>query len=152
MLAGASVVACAYLAAHLLWRRRTELTEEESPLVPWLIGAANLLTLVFVSVDLWEFSRQVWSTDGQGAAKLSLSLFWTLYAFAAVSVGIWKRIRPVRLFAMGLLYFSIFKVFLFDLGDLGQPYRIYSFLTLGVILVSVSLLYKRFEERLLHPV
>ena len=49
---------------------------------------------------------------------------------------------------MGLLYFSIAKVFLFDLSNLETPYRIVSFFILGVILLLVSLLYTRFEERL----
>ena len=49
---------------------------------------------------------------------------------------------------MGLLYLSIVKVFVFDLGFLQQPYRIISFFALGVILLMVSLLYTRFEGRL----
>jgi len=65
-----------------------------------------------------------------------------------LSVGIWKRLRALRLFAMGLLYLSILKVFLFDLRFLETPYRIASFLGLGLILLLVSLLYTRFEERL----
>jgi uncharacterized membrane protein len=49
---------------------------------------------------------------------------------------------------MGLLYLAIGKVFIFDLSFLQQPYRIVSFFGLGLILLLVSLLYTRFEERL----
>ena len=64
------------------------------------------------------------------------------------SVGIWRRLKPARLYAIGLLYFAILKVFLFDLAFLVQPYRIVSFFGLGLILLLVSLLYTRFEGRL----
>ena len=81
-------------------------------------------------------------------SKWSLSIFWSCYALVMLCVGIWRRLRLVRLFAMGLLYLSIFKVFLLDLSFLSTPYRIVSFFGLGVILLVVSLLYTRFEAQL----
>jgi uncharacterized membrane protein len=84
----------------------------------------------------------------ESAQQLSLSLFWSVYALAGMSVGIWKRMRPVRLFAIGLLYVAITKVFVYDLGFLEVPFRIVSFFVLGLILMLVSLLYTRFEGRL----
>ena len=40
------------------------------------------------------------------------------------------------------------KVFVFDLGDLDQLWRIVAFVTLGVLLLFGSFLYLRFRERL----
>jgi uncharacterized membrane protein len=154
MLAGALVIAGAYLSAWLLWQARETLAKDqqfrEEAFLPAALGVlANLFTLLFVSVDLWDYAGVRWPKGGTASAQqLALSLFWTGYALAGVSVGIWKRLRPVRLFAMGLLYLAIGKVFLFDLRHLETPYRIVSFFTLGVILLLVSLLYTRFEERL----
>jgi uncharacterized membrane protein len=147
-LSGAAVIATACVAAALLSRGRAAQTEEEAPVPAFLVAAANVLALLFVSVDLWQLATRLWPSEGDGAAQLALSLFWTLYALAGVVTGIWRRIRVVRFFAMGLLYLSILKVFLWDLSGLEQPYRIVSFMTLGVILLAVSLLYARFEERL----
>ncbi len=48
---------------------------------------------------------------------------------------------------MGLLYLAILKVFFYDLGFLTGLSRILSFLALGIILLVVSLVYRRFEER-----
>ncbi|MBI3962213.1 MAG: DUF2339 domain-containing protein, partial [Deinococcus sp.] len=149
MLAGAAVIAAAYVAAWLLWRRRVVLAPEERLIPAALTVVANVFTLLFVSLDLWQYLGQIWPRAGRGSAQqLGLSLFWTVYALAAVSVGIWQRTRLVRLFAVGLLYLSIVKVFVFDLSGLEQPYRIVSFFALGVTLLLVSLLYTRFEGRL----
>jgi len=149
MLAGACVIAAASFCATLLWRGRKEVTDEERSLPAILALAANLFALVFGSLDLWSY----FGTTGplamrSSAQQLALSTFWSIYALAAMSVGIWRRLKPVRLFAMALLYVAIVKVFLFDLRFLEQPYRIVSFFGLGVILLVVSLLYTRFEERL----
>ncbi len=149
MLGGAAVVAGVCVTAWMLWKNREKLPSEERILPAALAAAANVFALLFISVDLWDYVGMRWSGAGQAnAPQLALSLFWTLYALAAISVGIWRRVRPVRLFAIALLYLSILKVFLFDLSWLEQPYRIVSFFTLGVILLLVSLLYTRFEERL----
>jgi uncharacterized membrane protein len=141
MLSGAAITASAYTCAWLLRNRQEGLSAEEKRLPIGWIFAANAFTLAFGSADLWDYV-------GQDGRQMALSIFWTIYALAAVSVGIWRRLRPLRLFAMGLLYFSIVKVFLYDLAGLEALYRIFSFFTLGVILLVVSLLYTRFESRL----
>ena len=148
ILSGASVVAASYVSAWLLWRKREAVTADERALPAILSLLANALTLIFVSLDLWDYFGRGEALAGRSAQQLSLSVFWSVYALAAMSVGIWRRIKPVRLFAMGLLYLSIGKVFLFDLRFLEQPYRIVSFFGLGVILLVVSLLYTRFEGHL----
>ncbi len=149
MLAGSSIIAAAYLTSVMLRRGSGALRSDEKDIAAVLIGLANLFALVFVSVDLWDFVGRVFASSGTvSAQQLSLSLFWAVYALTMVSVGMWKRSRPVRLFAMGLLYVSIFKVFLLDLNGLKQPYKIVSFLVLGVILLVISLLYTRFEGRI----
>jgi len=149
MLSGASVIAAAYVSAWLLWRKRDAISAGERSVPAALVLLANAFTLLFVSLDLWGYFGQRGPVAGRSSAQqLALSIFWMVYALVALSVGIWRRLRMVRLFAMGLLYVSIVKVFVFDLGFLGQGYRIVSFFALGVILLVVSLLYTRFEERL----
>jgi uncharacterized membrane protein len=145
LLACGSVVVACYVSTWMLGRRRELLTKAEEPVLPGLAVAANVVTLLCGSVHLWDAARYIWPAGGVSAPQLTLSIFWALYALAAIGVGIWKRLREVRLLAMGLLYLSILKVFLLDLAGLQQPYRIFSFLTLGVVLLLVSLLYTRFE-------
>jgi len=149
MLAGASVIAAASVSAWLLREAQETLSEWERPAAAVLTLGANFFALVFVSLDLWDYMGVAWvGAERESAQQLSLSLFWSVYALAGMSVGIWKRMRPVRLFAIGLLYVAITKVFVFDLGFLEVPFRIVSFFVLGLILMLVSLLYTRFEGRL----
>jgi uncharacterized membrane protein len=146
-LAGATLIAAAYLAAWLVWKDRDDEDEVEKAIAGGLIVAANACTLAFVSRDLWQQFANA-QTGLVSAPQLALSMFWAAYGLAAICVGIWSRQRMVRLFSMGLLYVSIFKVFLYDLRNLETPYRIASFFTLGVIFLLVSYLYTRFEERI----
>ncbi len=149
LLAGAAAVVAASAAAYLIRSARDAVSKEEAGLVGPLVLVANLFALVFISVDLWQhFGVSPLHADRQSAQQLSLSIFWSVYALGGLSAGIWRRNRPVRLFAMGLLYLAIGKVFIFDLSFLEPPYRIVSFFGLGVVLLVVSLLYTRFEERL----
>ena len=148
-LAGLAAIAAAALGAWMLSRQREGLTPTEAGLPATLAVLANLLALLFLSLDLWQYVgvKLPLATRASGQ-QLYLSIFWSLYALGAVCVGFWRRSRPVRLFSMGLLYLAIFKVFLFDLGFLQQLHRIISFFGLGIILLVVSLLYTRFERQL----
>lgn len=146
MLGGISVALAAGACAFFL--RRDDAESRKDTLVAALVVVANGFALLFASMDLWDLVGGMWPAAGrESAQQLGLSLFWTGYALAAVVVGIWRGARPARLFGIGLLYLAVAKVFLFDLSWLEQPYRIVSFLVLGIILLLVSLLYTRLEGR-----
>jgi len=148
-LAGAAAIAVAGAGAWMLWRRKAEVTPTEASLPAILAVVANLIALVFLSLDLWQYvGVKLPPATRTSAQQLSLSIFWCVYALGGVSVGFWRRTRPVRVFSMGLLYLSIIKVFLFDLSSLQELHRIISFFGLGIILLVVSLLYTRFERQL----
>jgi uncharacterized membrane protein len=149
MFSGASVIAAAYVSAWLLWQRRETLSAEERPVSPALVLVANAFTLIFLSLDVWDWAGETSAiAERASTQQMALSILWALYGLGAMSVGIWQRARAVRLFAVALLYLAIFKVFLFDLRFLTGPYRIVSFMGLGVMLLLVGWLYARFESRL----
>ncbi len=149
ILTGFVVVLATYFTAWLVEKYKQDIPAEERRYLRGFLLSAHLLTLLFVSRDLWEQAQLHWNAGGQGnAPQLAMSIFWTVYALTAVIFGIVKRNRQTRLFAMGLLYFSVLKVFVFDLSGLEGIYRIASFFTLGVILLLVSLLYTRFEAQM----
>lgn len=49
---------------------------------------------------------------------------------------------------MGVLGVAVLKVFLYDLSNLQTPFRIISFIVLGLILFGASYLYARFKDRI----
>jgi len=149
LLSGGSIIVAAGICAALLARSRRLLAESEAAVSAALVLLANLFALTFLSVGLWQHLAAVLPFAGRSSAQqLTLSIFWSVYALALMAAGFWRRAKPVRLFALGLLFLSIIKVFLFDLSFLQPLYRIVSFFGLGLILLIVALLYTRFEERL----
>ena len=52
---------------------------------------------------------------------------------------------------MALFGFTILKIFIYDLSFLDTLYRIFSFVALGLILLTVSYLYQRYRAIILGP-
>lgn len=77
-----------------------------------------------------------------------LTLSWSLEGAALLTLGFITRDRWLRLPGLALLLTCIAKVFVYDLRNLETPYRILSFIGLGLILLAVSWIYSRFQEQL----
>jgi hypothetical protein len=78
---------------------------------------------------------------------LTLSIAWALYALLLLGLGFARTSRGLRGIGLGLLAVTVVKVFLFDLGDLEDLYRVASLVGLAVSLLLVSLAYQRFVVR-----
>ena len=77
-------------------------------------------------------------------------VLWIVYGIIVMILGFMRRSRPMRIGSIILLGVSILKVFLYDLRFLEQPYRIVSFIALGVILLLASYLYQRYKHIILE--
>ena len=105
---------------------------------------------------LWHLSVEIVRLPLEGVAPgeismahhMGLSLLWTLYAFAAMGIGLQRRQAALRFGAIGLFAITVVKVFLVDLDRLDAGYRILSFVVLGGLLILASFLYTRYRERL----
>jgi uncharacterized membrane protein len=110
-----------------------------------------LILLELLSVETWDGFQQV--SAGQAAEnylqQLALSLAWLVYSIGLLAFGIWRRITVARLMAIGLFGLTILKIFIYDLAFLPTLYRIFSFMGLGIILLSVSYLYQRYKHLIL---
>ncbi len=77
-----------------------------------------------------------------------LTAAWGLAAAAVLAAGFLLRDRPLRFGGLGLLAICVAKLFLYDLRELELPYRIFSFMLLGVVLIAASWTYARWHARL----
>jgi uncharacterized membrane protein len=113
------------------------------------VGAAALFLLWHLSVEIVLLPLEG-ATPGEVtmAHHMGLSILWTLYAFAAMGIGLQRRHSALRFGAIGLFALTVAKVFLVDLGRLDAGYRILSFVVLGGLLILASFLYTRYRERL----
>ena len=77
-----------------------------------------------------------------------LTVAWGLEGAVLLAAGFPVRERSLRLSGLALLLVCILKLFLFDLRQLETPYRILSFIVLGVLMLAVSWVYTQFRERI----
>ncbi|HVH87843.1 MAG TPA: DUF2339 domain-containing protein [Terriglobales bacterium] len=77
------------------------------------------------------------------ARRFSYSLLWLAYGAGLMLFGFRRRSAFVRWQALVLIAFTIGKVFLFDVSELQQGYRIISFIALGAVLMGISYVYHR---------
>ena len=69
---------------------------------------------------------------------------WIACALALLGVGILRRSRPWRALALAVLVAAVLKAFLYDMSDLTGLLRVASFLGLGLALIGIGQIYRRF--------
>ncbi|UCE60310.1 MAG: DUF2339 domain-containing protein [Phycisphaerales bacterium] len=79
----------------------------------------------------------------------SISVLWALFSIALMVAGFIKNLSVLRRCSIGLFAITILKVFLRDMVRVSTPYRIISFLVLGLMLIGASYLYHRYKSRIL---
>ncbi|NWF91715.1 MAG: DUF2339 domain-containing protein [Syntrophaceae bacterium] len=104
-------------------------------------------TLLFIILSL-ETSAFFYETLPQ-ARFASISVIWAMFSIVLMILGFRKNNDRMRKIALGLLFLTTFKVFLFDIRNISTPYRILSFIVLGLILILISYLYNQAKGRLL---
>ncbi|MGH7289060.1 MAG: DUF2339 domain-containing protein, partial [Myxococcota bacterium] len=85
--------------------------------------------------------------ERQPARDLTTSIAWAVYALVLLGFGVRRASRGLRWASLALLVTTIAKVFLHDLGELEDLYRVASLLGLALSLIAVSLAYQRFVFR-----
>jgi uncharacterized membrane protein len=76
-------------------------------------------------------------------AQFTYSAWFMVFGAALLAAGFWRRSAFLRWQALLLLAVTIGKVFLLDMSQLSQGFRILSFLGLGALLLAVSFVYQR---------
>jgi uncharacterized membrane protein len=106
---------------------------------------AGLLLFVFLNVETASFFHDVLPAAGFAA----LSVLWACVSACLAIIGFRKESAAVRRVSLGLFAVTIAKVFLFDMSRISTPYRIISFIILGLMLVGTSYLYHTFRGKAL---
>jgi uncharacterized membrane protein len=132
--------------------------DESEPefVISWPITAAVALLVVNVLILVavgWEIHNYWWLVRYSGDwavkreyrmyAQFTYSALFMIFGAIQLGIGFWKRSAFLRWQALILLAISIAKVFLVDVSQLSQGYRIVSFLGLGALLLGVSFIYQR---------
>lgn len=89
--------------------------------------------------------------DPRLAKQVAFSIFWSIFAVAAIVAGFRFRTAGLRYFGLGLFAVTLAKVVLFDMSHVQTGYRVLSFLGLGLLLMGTSVLYGKLSPVLLRP-
>jgi uncharacterized membrane protein len=81
------------------------------------------------------------TSDGEWYAYSGL---WLVYALVLLAVGIWRQNMPLRYASLAVLMLTVCKVFLFDTAEISGLFRVASFLGLGLTLMAIGWIYRRF--------
>lgn len=107
--------------------------------------AAVGLGLLWLTLEVRRaFQGSVLVGPTSDAEWLAWSAAWLACAGFLLALGVRLGSRPLRAAALGVGALAILKAFLFDLGELEGLYRAASFLALGLCLVGVGFLYRRY--------
>jgi uncharacterized membrane protein len=128
-------------------------SEKETPFIYLSAVGLNLLALIALTLEVSDyFSRRITEAGANRfafyhqlalARDFTYSAVWLIYGAALMTVGFRKRSAFVRWQALVLIAFTIGKVFVYDVSQLGGSYRILSFIALGAVLLGISFIYQR---------
>ncbi len=84
------------------------------------------------------------------ALVAAISILWTMFSIGLMIIGFNINNVAIRKLSLILFLITIIKVFWLDISNFTTPYRILSFIVLGLILVGASYLYYRFKDRIIN--
>ena len=113
--------------------------------------AAVAVIFTWINLTIFDFysegARLTISFERMAARDLTLSLAWAVYALILLGIGFNRNSEGMRWGSLAFLMLTIGKVFLHDLGELEDLYRVASLVGLALSLILVSVAYQRFVFR-----
>ena len=113
------------------------------PILIWIVFGALLFIALNIEVSAFfhEYASQ--------AKFASISVLWTVFSIVLMILGFLHRKSSMRKVSITLFAATVLKVFLVDMENVRTPFRIISFIVLGLVLVGASYLYHRYKSVLL---
>jgi uncharacterized membrane protein len=115
---------------------------------PLLYTLGTILAFVLVNIEIADFfsdeKHLKFQFSGNFARDMTYSIAWALFAFILLMIGIKKNLKPARYAAMSLIGVTLLKLFLHDLINLKQLYRVGALVAVAAVLIVASYLYQRF--------
>jgi uncharacterized membrane protein len=112
--------------------------------VAGVLVVTSAVTVGWITAEIQSY----WEIRGESAQaylyeQVMLSLAWGVYGAALVAIGMARAYRTLRYIGITIIVATSFKVFFYDLWELGGIYRVIGFLAFGLLLVLVSYLYQQ---------
>ena len=143
-----AATAALFGAARMLKLAGLTSSELRRNLAGFFCGVFTVMLFIALNVEAAGYFY-----DAAPRARLaSISVLWAVYASVLMVLGFARNVAILRRVSIVLFAATVIKVFLRDMADVETPFRILSFLVLGLLLVAVSYLYHRYSGRILQTV
>ncbi|MEW6600418.1 MAG: DUF2339 domain-containing protein [Nitrospirota bacterium] len=109
-------------------------------------GLCCIMLFISLNVEISSFFHD----KLPGARFAAISVLWTLFSVLLMVKGFKDNVSYIRKISLGLFFITLGKVFLFDMSKIHTPYRILSFVILGIVLIGTSYLYHRFKDKIIN--
>jgi hypothetical protein len=149
------ITAAAFVASILLaaWFIKQSEGQKEGrfPLSAALVLGALVLVWVLLSEQIYQYfwceNQYVETLDNwRRLSQMYMSVAWAIYAAVLIVLGFIFRAAGIRYLSLLIFAVLLGKINL-DIWHLGTQYRIATFLTTGLILIGVSLLYQFLKNK-----
>lgn len=146
LITSAVALAALWISA-VLFSKAKALSRFAAPMLPAMWGIFTVALFAMLNIEVSAFFYDY----GSQARFAAISVLWTAFSLVMIMFGFVYNISLLRKCAIGLFAATMLKVFLLDMANVSTPYRVVSFLVLGLMLIGASYLYHRFKERILPP-
>ena len=137
---------CLLAGARLFGVLRPTKAERFAP--AFLASLGVILGFVLLNLEIADYfsvgPTLTFSFTGNFARDMTYSIAWGLFALALIVAGMRIKQRFARYAGVALLVVTLGKLFLHDLSDLNELYRIGAFVGVAIILIAASFIYQRF--------
>lgn len=115
-----------------------------------VVKLTEAFDLILVASILWVSSSELmhWMAISGSAErnKLGLSILWGLFSLLLIVFGIWKKKKHLRIGAIALFGATLLKLFFYDLKDLDTVSKTILFVSLGILLLTISFIYNKYKN------
>jgi len=139
---------CLFAGSRLLAPPRQEVLGNNAQVVLATLG--TVLAFLLLNIEIADYftapgsSALTFEFSGNFTRDMTYSIAWALFGLVLLVFGIAKKVPAVRYASLALIGVTLLKLFLHDLGQLGQLQRIGAFVGVAVVLLVSSFLYQRF--------
>jgi uncharacterized membrane protein len=81
--------------------------------------------------------------------KTGYAILWGVFAFTLIYLGLKWQSRQIRIISISVFTLTLLKLFIFDLRGLSEGGKIAAFISLGILLLTISFMYQRLKKILL---
>ena len=135
------IVVFFYVLAVMFWQSRQEYLKRDIKMY------LDLFTGLAI---LWILSSELlhWLDLGtyKSSYKLGLSILWGSYSLLLIVIGIWKKMKHLRIAAILLFGITLIKLVAYDITEMDTVSKTIVFILLGILLLIISFLYNKYRK------